>query len=159
MVMKCVLSCFFLLVVSMSGQSVREDRGTVAAIGRLRSTLVTLQDAGASRASLSQELVDEMTSLAEIGHRPPRPVVATFADELTRELIGRKLNSEQMTAIHQCIVEVVRRVGTSNLNLAKRLQDTLVSSGIDSSKTQLVVRNFIAVGEAVQGPDDSPMAR
>jgi hypothetical protein len=155
--MKCVLSCVFLFVVSMSGQSVREDGGTAAAIGKLNSTLVTLKDAGASRASLSQQLVDEMTSMAETGHRPPRPVVASFADELTRGLIGRKLNSAQMTAIQQCIVEVVRRAGTSNLGLANRLRETLISSGIDSSKTQLIVRNFIAVGEAVQGPDDSPL--
>jgi hypothetical protein len=35
----------------------------------------------------------------------------------------------------------------------------LIGIGIDSSKTQLVVRDFIAVREAVQGPDDSPLVK
>jgi len=100
-----------------------------------------------------------MMSLAESDSRPPRPVVARFADELTSALIGRKLSSDQMTTVQQSIIEVLRRSGTSNLGLANRLQETLTALGISSSKTQLVLREFIAVGEAVQGPDDSPLAR
>jgi len=34
----------------------------------------------------------------------------------------------------------------------------LIGIGIDSSKTQPVVRDFIAVREAVQGPDDTPLS-
>ena len=155
--MRGVLSCLFLFVLSLSGQSVREDEATRVTLSKLNSTLMALKDAGASQASLSQQLVDEMMSLAENEHRPSRPVVTNFADELTRELTGRGLNSAQITAMRQCIVEVMRRTGTSNLELASRLQETLAGIGIGSSKTQLIVRNFIAVREAVRGPDDSPL--
>jgi hypothetical protein len=72
--------------------------------------------------------------------------------------IIRKLSSDQMTTVQQSIIEVLRRSGTTNLGLANRLQETLTALGISSSKTQLVLREFIAVGEAVQGPDDSPLA-
>jgi hypothetical protein len=154
------LFCYpLLLVLSLSGQSAPEGRVFAAAFSRLNSTLRALKDAGASRASLRLELVDEMMSLAESDSRPPRPVVARFADELTSALIGRKLSSNQMTTVQQSIIEVLRRSGTSNLGLANRLQETLTALGISSWKTQLVLREFIAVGEAVQGPDDSPLAR
>jgi hypothetical protein len=123
----------------------------------LDSTLVTLKAGRASQSHLSQELVHVMMRLAENNHQPPWPVVVSFADKLTRELIGRQLNNGQTTATRECIVEVMRRTGTSNTDLASRLQQTLIGIGIDSSKTQLVVRDFIAVREAVQGPDDSPL--
>jgi len=155
--MRSVFSCLFLFVLSLSGQSVREDEATRATLSKLNSTLMALKDAGASQASLSQQLVDEMMSLAENEHRPSRPVVTSFADELTRELTGRGLNSAQITAMRQCIVEVMHRTGTSNLDLASRLQETLAGIGIGSSRRQLIVRNFIAVREAIRGPDDSPL--
>jgi hypothetical protein len=121
--------------------------------------LVALKEGRDSQSHLSQQLAHVMMGLAENIRRPPWPVVVSFTDELTRDLIGRQLNNAQITAIRECILEVMRRTGTSNAGLASRLQQTLVGIGIESSKTQLVVRNFIAVGEAVQGPDDSPLVK
>jgi hypothetical protein len=100
-----------------------------------------------------------MMRFAEDGDRPPWPVVVSFTDKLTRELIGKQLNNAQITAMRECIVEVMRRTGTSNLNLASRLRETLTGIGVDSSKTQLVVRDFIVLREAVQGPDDTPLLK
>jgi hypothetical protein len=125
----------------------------------LDSTLVTLKEGRARQSHISQELAHVMMRLAGNNHQPPWPVVVSFADKLTRELIGRQLNNAQITAMRECIVEVMRRTGTSNTGLASRLQQTLIGIGIDSSKTQLVVRDFIAVREAVQGPDDSPLVK
>src|ERR1700731_1549481 len=152
-----------------SPQSVRQDKFKPAGGGlwvkrvsstpeqALDSTLVTLKEGRASQRDLSQELAHVMMRLAENNHQPPWPVVVSFADKFTRELIGRQLNDAQITAMRECIVEVMRRTGTSNAGLASRLQQTLIVIGIDSSKTQLVVRDFIAVREAVQGPDDTPL--
>ena len=123
----------------------------------LDSTLVTLKEGRASQSRLSQELAHVMMRLVESNQQQPWPVVVSFTNKLTRELIGKQPNSAQTTAMRECIVEVMRRTGTSNAGLASRLQQTLFSIGIDSSKTQLVVRDFIAVREAVQGPDDSPV--
>jgi hypothetical protein len=123
----------------------------------LDSTLVTLKEGRASQSHLSQELAHVMMRLAENNHQPPWPVVVSFTDKLTRELSGRQMNNAQITTMRECIVEVMRRTGTSNAGLASRLQQTLIGILIDSSKTQLVVRDFIAVREAVQGPDDSPL--
>jgi hypothetical protein len=125
----------------------------------LDSTLVTLKKGRASQSHLSQELAHVMMRLAENNHQPPLPVVVSFTDKLTGELVGRQMNNAQITTMRECIVEVMRRTGTSNAGLASRLQQTLIGIGIDSLKTQLVVRDFIAVREAVQGPDDSPLAR
>jgi len=123
----------------------------------LDSTLVTLKEMRAWQSHLSQGLAHVMMRFAEDSDRPPWPVVVSFTDKLTRELIGKQPNSAQTTAMRECIVEVMRRTGTSNAGLASRLRQTLIGIGIDSSKTQLVVRDFIAVRETIQGPDDSPV--
>ena|SRR2546421_13103872 len=123
----------------------------------LDSTLVTLEEGHAWQNHLSQELAHVMMRFADDGHRPPWPVVVSFTNKLTRELIGKQPNSAQTIAMRECIVEVMRRTGTSNLNLASRLRETLAGIGVNSSKTQLVVRDFIVLREAVQGPDDTPL--
>ena len=149
-------------------QSVRHDELKPAGKGwvkRVSSTpeqaldlsLVALKEGRDSQSHLSQQLAHVMMGLAENNRRPPWPLVVSFTDKLTRELIGRQLNNAQIAAMRECIVEVMRRTGTSNAGLASRLRQTLIGIGIDSSKTLLVVRDFIAVREAVQGPDDSPV--
>ncbi len=154
---------------SAGPQSVRQDEFKPAGGGlrvkqvsstpeqALDSTLVTLKEVRAWQSHLSQELAHVMMRFAEDTDRPPWPVVVSFTDKLTRELIGKQPNSAQTTAMRECIVEVMRRTGTSNAGLASRLRQTLIGIGADSSKTQLVVRDFIAVRETVQGPDDSPV--
>src|SRR5580692_12581699 len=92
----------------------------------LDSTLVTLKEGRASQSHLSQELVHVMMRLAENNHQPPWPVVVSFTDKLTGELVGRQMNNAQITTMRECIVEVMRRTGTSNAGLASRLQQTLI---------------------------------
>src|SRR6266480_3296230 len=152
-------------------QSVRQDEFKPAGGGlrvkqvsstpeqALDSTLVTLKEGRAWQSHISQGLAHVMMRFAEDGDRPPWPVVVSFTDKLTRELIGKQPNSAQTTAMRECIVEVMRRTGTSNPGLASRLQQALTGIGIDSSKTQPAVRDFIAVREAVQGQDDSPLVK
>jgi hypothetical protein len=152
-----------------SPQSVRQDESKRAGGGlwekrasstpeqALDSTLVTLKEGRASQSHLSQDLAHVMMRLAENNRQPPWPVVVSFTDKLTRALIGRPMNDAQIIVMRECIVEGMRRTGTSNAGLASRLQQALIGIGIDSSKTQLVVRDFIAVREAIQGPDDSPL--
>ena len=148
-------------------QSVRHDELKPAGKGwvkRVSSTpeqaldlsLVALKEGRDSQSHLSQQLAHVMMGLAENNRRPPWPLVVSFTDKLTRELIGRQLNNAQIAAMRECIVEVMRRTGTSNAGLASRLQQALFGIGIDSSKTQLVLSDFVAVRESVQGPDDSP---
>jgi hypothetical protein len=153
------LLCYpLLLVLSLSGQSTHEDEVASAAVSKLNSTLMALKDATASRASRSQELADEMMSLAK-RDGPSRLVITRFADKLTNALVGRKLNETQMTVVQQSIVQVLRGSRTSNLSLADRLQETLTVLGISPSETRLIITDFIAVGEAVRGPDDTPLIR
>jgi len=100
-----------------------------------------------------------MMRLAEDNPRELWPVLVSFTDKLTRELTGRQLNNAQITPMRECLIEVMRRTGTSNAGLASRLHQTLIGIGIGSEKTQLIVRDFIALREAVQGPDDSPLVK
>jgi hypothetical protein len=156
--MKWVFSCLLLLITSLTGQSVRGMKQVSSTPEQaVDLTLAALKDASASQSHISQTLAHVMMRLADNNQRPPWPVVVNFTDKLTRWLVGRQLNNAQITAMRECIVEVMRRTGTSNAGLASRFQQALIGLGIDSSKTQLVVGDFIAIREAVQGPDDSPL--
>jgi hypothetical protein len=166
--MKHALICFTLFATSLSGQSVRQDESAQAGGGwqvrrpasaeqSLDSTLAALKEGAPSQNHLAQQLAHVMMGLAESNHRPTWPVVASFTDKLTKQLIGKQLNGAQMTALRQCLTEAMRRTSTSNAGLASRLQETLAGIGIEPPKTQPVVRDFIALREAIQGPDDSPL--
>jgi hypothetical protein len=150
------LSYFFLIAFSLNAQTVRESEIPTTTSSKLNATLMALKDPGASHTSLNQQLVDEMMSLADKDHQPPRPIVTAFADELTAALVGQKLDKSQITVVQQTIVEIMRRSGSSNES-ACHLQETLTAIGIGHSKTQLIVGDLIAVGEAVRGADDSPL--
>jgi hypothetical protein len=139
-------------------QTVRESEVPTTTSSKIDGILLALKDPNVSRASLSQQLVDQMISLAEKGHQPSRPIVTAFADELTRALKGQKLDKSQITAVKRSIVEMMQEP-VSNLEPACHLRETLTAIGIDNSKIQLIVRDFIAVGEAVRGADDSPLKR
>ena len=115
-----------------SPQSVRQDESKPAGGGlwgkqvsstpeqALDSTLETLKEGRASQSHLSQGFARVMMRLAEDNRRPPWPVLVSFTDKLTRELTGRQLNNAQITAMRECLIEVMRRTGTSNAGLASR---------------------------------------
>jgi hypothetical protein len=151
------LSFCFLIALSLHSQTVRESQVPTTTSSKINDILVALKDPNVSRASLSQQLVDQMISLAEKGRQPPRPIVTAFTDELTGALKGRKLDKSQITSMQQSIVEMMQEPVSSNLEPACHLRETLTAIGIDNFKIQLIVRDFIAVGEAVRGPDDSPV--
>ena len=75
-----------------------------------------------SRASLSQQLVDQMISLVEKGHQPPRPIVSAFVDELTGALKDQKLDKSQITAVERSIIEMMQEPFSSNLEPACHLR-------------------------------------
>lgn len=160
------------------GQSVRNDEPTpeaLAAAQRLRqiarnggwwrmqlpsdqaaieSTLAAMKQEGASPSRLSEQLARAMMGLTDKDHSPPRPLVIIFADNLTRELLGKHTTNDQNTALRECISESVRATGTSNMRLASRLQQTLTTLGLKSSRTQAIINDLIKLRESVQGPDD-----
>jgi hypothetical protein len=138
-------------------QTVREREVPTTTSGKINDILLALKDPNISRATLIQQLVDQMISLAAKGHQPPRPIVTAFAEELTGALKGQKLDKSQIVAAQRSIVEMMQQADSSNFEPACRLRETLTAIGIDNSKIQLVVRDFIAVGEAVRGADDSPL--
>ena len=92
--------------------------------------------------------------LADKDHRPPWPLVVVFTDNLTRELLGKQQTNAQNTALRECLSEAIRPTRTSNTRLASHLQEVLAAVGLDSSKTQLIIGDFIKLRESVHGPDD-----
>jgi hypothetical protein len=165
--MKCLLSCCLLLAIGES-QPVSHDEPIPVAErwwlmqqpsedATINSTLAALKQAGASESRLSQQLAHAMMGLTEKDHRPPWPLVTTFADNLTHELLGKQLTNAQNTALRECLSEAVHRTGTSNARLASRLQGILATGGLTSSKTQVIISDFIKLREFVQGPDDLPV--
>lgn len=176
--MKCLLICVLLLTIGQS-QPVRNDEPTPeasAAVQRLQqmarnggwrlvqlppldqaaieSTLAAMKQEGASQSRLSEQLAHAMMGLTDKDHSPPWPLVVVFADNLTRELLGKHTTNDQNTALRECISESVRATGTSNMRLASRLQQTLTTLGLKSSRTQAIINDFIKLRESVQGPDD-----
>lgn len=179
--MKCLLSCVLLLAIGQSqrSQPVRNDEPTPETSGAaqrlqqmarnggwrlvqqppsgqaaIESTLAALKQEGASQSSLSEQLAHAMMRLTDKDHNPPWPLVIIFSDNLTRELLGKQTTYDQNTALRECISESVRATGTSNMRLASRLQETLTTIGLKSSRIQTIINDFIKLRESVQGPDD-----
>ena len=88
------------------------------------------------------------------GHQPTRQELANFANVLTGAEVGKAIGDMQASLLSRCIVNVPRGKKTSNFALAGLLRDTLALLQVDDSKTDLLVRRFIVIGEAVRGPDD-----
>jgi hypothetical protein len=137
------------------GQAPREDQ---AALSKLTSTLAAMRRVGADRAILSHQLVDVMTSLQDEKRRPSRTTVESFADEFTGALIGRPLTNGQVAMLQLCITEVVRG-STTNLNSTSHLREALTTIHIDSLEMDVIIKDFLAIGEEVRGPDDFQLRR
>jgi hypothetical protein len=121
------------------------------------STLAALKEKGASQSRLSEQLAHAMMRLADKDHQPPWPLVVSFADNLTRDLLGNQLTTAQNTALRECLSEAARPTGTSNARLATRLQEILAAAGLKPWKSQLIIDEFIKLRESIQGPDDIPV--
>ena len=165
--MSCLLGCVLLLAIGQS-QPVRYDEPTPGTGGwwliqqpseqaAIDSALAALQQKGASQSRLSEQLAHAMMRLADKDRRPPGTLVVIFADNLTRELIGKPLNNAQSTALRECLSEAMRPTGTSNTRLASRLQETLATISRKSPWTQVIVDDFVKLRESIQGPDDLPV--
>lgn len=121
------------------------------------STPAALKQEGASQSRLSQQLAYAMMGLTDKDPLPPWPLVIIFAENLTRELLGKQLTNAQNTALRECLSEAVRRTGTSNARLATRLREILTAAGLKPSRTQIIISDFVKLRESVQGPDDLPV--
>jgi len=150
--------CVLLASWGLSAQTARVTAPpTPQAIEKLNATLMALRNAGVPSEPLSQQLADSMMALAQRDHQPARQDVTGFTDEFTRVLVGKKFNNDQAAVLQQCLMDVVRGTGISNFSLAQRLRETLTALRVDDLKTDLVTRRFLAIAEAVRGPDDSPL--
>ncbi len=87
--MNYVFNCLLLFAIGLNGQAVRENAADSAAISKLNSALMALNDARASQASVSEQVVEGMMLLADNEERPLRPVVERFADGLISR-VGRE---------------------------------------------------------------------
>lgn len=151
--MRSILCGLFLTGFCLFGQSTHEDTSTLS---RLNLTLTGLQNAGAGRLSLAHQLVDVMLSVGEGDRRPSRSTIEVFADEFVGALIGRSFTKDQLSMLQRSIMEVLRG-STTNLNSASHLREPLAALHVDSSRMQAITKRFLAIGEEVRGPDDSPL--
>jgi hypothetical protein len=98
-----------------------------------------------------------MAGISQREHQPTRQQFSSFANALPGAATGKTISGIQASLLSRCILNVLRGERTSNLLLAGNFRDTLAFLRIDDAKTELLVRRFIAIGEAVRGPDDSPV--
>ena len=98
-----------------------------------------------------------MMRLADKDHQPPWPLVVSFADNPTRDLLGNQPTTAQNTALRECLSEAAKPTGTSNARLATPLQEILAAAALKPWKSQLIIDEFIKLRESIQGPDDIPV--
>ena len=149
--MRCLLCG--LLCVSV-GLSYPQSK---TATSELHSTLTALRDRNASRSLLSQRLAAEIMSLTDRDRRPSPHTVSEFADEFVGALIGKDLTQAQVTNLQRSITEMLDASTTRNYVPASRLRETVTALRVDPSERQAITRDFIAIGEEIRGPDDSPV--
>jgi hypothetical protein len=121
------------------------------------STLArVLQAPSPDHAIAARQLTDALLSLTIEDRRPARATVEKFAEEFTSAVSGKKLTAIQFTDIQLALVNMVRGE-ISNYRSARVLRDALASLRLDPAKEQAITTRFLAIGEEVRGPDDSPV--
>ena len=150
--MRRALFCLVLFGTGLTAQPAKSPD-----LDKLRPILMALKNAGAAHASLTNQLVEVMMALANKDRQPARSTVVSFADEFTGILFGRALTNGQLDGFAAAIGEVMTG-STTNFKSSGHFRDIMTAVGIDSMKKQTVTRRFIAIGEEVRGPDDSPSA-
>ena len=157
--------CFCLLLASlgMSGQSSFPygnsspwftEPASAESIQKVKSALLAIAKADAPIDFLSRQLADSILPLVVRDHEPTVPQVTDFTHEISRALVGRMLSNEQVWALQQCIVDMLRGAGISNFALAQRLHETLTALEVNDARTNIIIRRFLTIGEAVRGLDD-----
>jgi hypothetical protein len=127
-------------------------------LDKLRPILMALKNAGASRPLLTNQLVEAMMALADKDRQPARSTVVSFAEQFTGLLLGKSLTNSQVEGLAGAIGEVMTG-STTSFRSSGHLRDVLTAVAIDNTKQQAITRRFIAIGEEVRGPDDSPAQR
>jgi hypothetical protein len=143
--MKRLLACVFLLGVCLAAQPIQ-------------STLLALKDSHASRKTLSNQLVDQMMSLAKSDQSPSRATVQRFSEDLTTALLGKDVTKIRAEELEKAISGVLSGRGSTFLP-ASRLHDTLAGFRLDDRTIQLIVDRFREIGQEIRGPDDLPVQK
>ena len=152
--MRTVLCCVIALAVELVGQSSRNGRTVV---NEMDATLLAVKTSATPRASLSRQLADEVMSLAEANHRPSRATVVRFVNDLIGALTAaNQVTPDQAVELGQRIRDGLRG-SEPNAESARHLSDDLTALHVSASNTQVICKDFIAIGEQVRGPDDLPL--
>jgi hypothetical protein len=138
--MKRLLALVFLLGASLTAESIQ-------------STLLGLKDPHASRKTLSNQLVDQMMSLAKSDQSPSRATVQRFSEDLTTALLGKDVTKIRAAELEKAISGVLSGKGSTFLP-ASSLHDTLAGFRLDDRTIQSIVDRFREIGQQVRGPDD-----
>ena len=141
--------CVVLAVVSLSAQTSADAARLSPALSKV------LTSAGRADDAAGQSLASTMMSLTTGDHRPARQVDA-LVNALRGVMAGREVSEAQAAVLSQCFVNVLRGQG-SNLTLATQVRQELTALRVGDQRTDLIVKRFIALGEAVRGPDDIPV--
>jgi len=139
--------------LSLFGQTAKP--ADTEAVERLGPMINAVVRGGAD--SGSQRLAQTILSLARDPQKPSRREVAEFVDSMAGVLAGQRVDETRVLKVSRCIVDAVRGTGPSNLALATQFTNSLAELRVSDLKVAPIVRRFMAIGEAVRGPDDAPM--
>ncbi len=146
----CALAAFGTLIAQAPAAS---DTEIAAKLNPLVSAAIRRS---ATIAETNDKLTNALMAIARSGSQPSRELVASFVSSLADFTSGRQVDSAHVSALSECMADMLRGSGVTNFGLARQLRTTLTELGVTDAKLDPITRQFIAIGEAVRGPDDMP---
>jgi hypothetical protein len=145
---------------SRAAQPGSDDGPDKAAVAKLNSILLTLN--GATSSAVSRQFADAILSMAESYHKPSRPSVVRFSEELANGLALKELPVKPISQVSASIVEVLESAGVGTYKLkesVERARQALVALGLMGGNARSIAELLLTIGKEVRGPEDMPVQR
>lgn len=127
------------------------------AVSSLTSTLMTLNDAQASRDSVNRQFATRLMGYADRSSQLSQTEVTEFTAELTDALVGHTFTNLQITEAVSAMVEVVRSSGVGFAafhGALDRFAKALAQLGVSPARAGALATRLEAIGNHVRGPED-----
>jgi hypothetical protein len=149
--MKSAFCCLLLLATGLAAQST----------AKLDADLTLLANPGASANAVTQQIADDILTLAEKDAQPSRQSVLDFSNELAKAMAmpGKTLPAERAELLAQAIVSVLQSSGASSSRfhaMIDSFRNTLIALNATPAQAKGVSDRLFILGQEVRGPEDIP---
>ena len=115
--------------------------------------------AGLNNGTVSvEEFVHQMVSVAPLSTPHSVSAFTDFASRLRQGIKGKAVTGRQLEGLASCIMDTLRGAH-SNFSSTYQMRQILRSVGFDAGQMRDIAAAFLAVGEEINGPDDTFVRR